>query len=529
MTPPDAEMRLSHLIEGLPVAAAGTGGAGAFGAGVLGADAFEAGAFAGDPDVRGVAHDSRRVEPGDLFVAWRGARFDGAAFAPDAVARGAVAVVAAGARPAEPAEAGAPAKTAEVPWLTAADPHALLAPLAARVYGHPDRELVLAGVTGTNGKSTVMALTARILEAAGRPAGTIGTLGSRFRGLEESVGRTTPEASDFFRLLRRMRDAGAEAVAMEVSSHALVLGRVAGARFDLAIFTNLTRDHLDFHADFEDYFAAKRTLFSMLKEGGAAAVNAGDPYGQRLAAELPAAITYGDGGAVRVERVELGAGGTRGEIATPRGRIAFASPLVGRFNLENLLAAAAGGVALGLPLETVAAGLAAQPPLPGRMEPVDRGQPFPVFVDYAHTPAALEAALRSVAELGEGREVIAVFGCGGDRDPGKRPIMGEIAGRLAGRVIATSDNPRTEDPLAILAAVERGLAASGGRYEIEPDRRRAIRRAIELAGEIGGERSAVVIAGKGAEPVQVIGTDALPFYDRDEAAAALAARGWEGG
>jgi len=501
----DVAVKLSRLIAGLPVE----------------------GDPAPDPEVGGVAHDSRRVAAGDLFVAWRGARFDAAEFAPAAVARGAVAVLAAErGRPGRDIDLAGARSAAGVPWLTAADPHALLAPLAARVYRHPDRELVLAGVTGTNGKSTVAALLARILEAAGRPAGLIGTLGTRFRDLEESLGRTTPEASDFFRLLRRMRDAGARAAAMEVSSHALVLGRVAGARFDLALFTNLTRDHFDFHAGFEDYFAAKRSLFTMLKEGGAAAVNVDDPYGRRLAAELPAAVTFGAEGDVRVARAELGVGGTRGEFATPRGRIALASPLVGRFNLDNLLAAAAGGVALGLPLEAIAAGLAAQPPLPGRMEPVDRGQPFPVYVDYAHTPAALEAALASLAELGgEGgrREVIVVFGCGGDRDPGKRPLMGRLAGELADVVVATSDNPRTEDPLAILAAVERGLAESGNRrYEVVLDRRAAIRRAVELA----GERSAVLIAGKGAEAVQMIGTGSVPFYDRDEAAAALAGAGW---
>lgn len=515
-------MRLSRLIEGLPVA----------------------GDPSPDPEVAGVAHDSRRVAEGDLFVAWRGSRFDAAEFAPAAVARGAVAVLAAErARPERDIDFGAAGAgagnlgVAGVPWLTAADPHALLAPLAARVYRHPDRELVLAGVTGTNGKSTVAALTARVLEAEGRPAGLIGTLGTRFRDLQECLGRTTPEASDVFRVLRRMRDAGARAVAMEVSSHALALGRVEGARFDLAVFTNLTRDHFDFHAGFEDYFAAKRSLFSMLKEGGAAAVNVDDAYGRRLAAELPQAVTFGAGAAVRVESAVLRADGTRAEIATPRGRFAVSSPLVGRFNLDNLLAAAAGGFALGLPHEAIAAGLAAQPPLPGRMEPVDRGQPFPVVVDYAHTPAALEAALRSLAELngeparggGGSREVVVVFGCGGDRDPGKRPLMGRIAGGLAAVVVATSDNPRTEDPLAILAAVEEGILESGNRrYEIVPDRRDAIRRAIELAGELGGERSAVLIAGKGAEAVQMIGTGSVPFYDRDEAAAALADAGWEG-
>jgi UDP-N-acetylmuramoyl-L-alanyl-D-glutamate--2,6-diaminopimelate ligase len=486
-----ARMRLSELVRGLGVA--GDPGA--------------------DPEVTGVAHDSRAVEPGDLFVALPGQRFDGRRFAAAAVAAGAVAVVGP-----EPGEAAA---GLDVPWLSTADPRSVLGPLAARVYGHPDEELVLAGVTGTNGKSTVATLIAAIFEAAGRPAGFLGTLGYRFRERTYAGGHTTPEASDLFRTLRRMRQDGAEAVAMEVSSHALAMGRVGGASFDAAVFTNLTRDHLDYHRDFEDYFAAKRKLFDHLKPGRRPAVNLDDSYGRRLAAELPDALTFGAGGDVEARRVELTTAGIRGVLATPRGELPFSSALLGRYNLSNLLAAAAAAETLGLPHAAVAAAFAAQRPVPGRMEPVDRGQPFPVFVDYAHTDAALEAALRSAREVAGGGKVAVVFGCGGDRDPGKRPLMGRVAGELADLAIATSDNPRDEDPLAILAAVEEGLAASGNRrYRLVPDRREAIREAIAAA----GAGWAVLVAGKGHEREQIVGGKKLPFSDFEEIGKALEER-----
>ncbi len=483
-----SDVRLAEAIAGLPI----DGPPGATG------------------EVTGVSHDSRRVRAGDLFVAVPGLRVDGSRFAPDAVERGAVAVLARGAAP-----AGFPA-----PWLRTPDPRALLGPLAARVYGHPDRELVMAGVTGTNGKSTVVALLAAMLEAAGKPAATLGTLGYRFGELRLAAERTTPEASELFRLLREMRDAGAAAAALEVSSHALSLGRVSGARFDLAVFTNLTRDHLDFHRDLEEYFAAKKRLFEMLKPGGRAAVGVTDEYGRRLAAELPSAVTFGPGGRVEVVAAELARDGIRARIATPVGELAVVSSLVGRFNLDNLLAAVAGAVALELPPAAIVAAAARATPPPGRLEPVAAGQPFPVFVDFAHTPEALAAALAAVRELGA-RQLIVVFGCGGDRDPGKRPLMGEVAGRLADLPILTSDNPRSEDPLAIIAAVEQGLEASGNAaYRIVPDRREAIRRALAVA----GEESAVLIAGKGHERFQIIGERRLEFSDQDEARAALEER-----
>ena len=460
-------------------------------------------------EVSGVRHDSRRVEPGDLFVAIPGELFDGRDFAADAVRRGATAVVGRGAAP-----AGLPG-----PWVGVDDPRALLGPLAAEVYGHPDRELVMAGVTGTNGKTTVVHLLAAMLSAAGKPAALFGTLGHRFGDRHEPGERTTPEASDLYRLLREWHDDGARAAAMEVSSHGLVLGRVAGAAFDLALFTNLSRDHLDFHHDMEQYFAAKRQLFSLLKPGGRAVVNVADEYGKRLAAELPGVLTFGPGGAVDAVGAELDLGGIRARVATPVGEIELRSPLLGRFNLDNLLAAVAGAVALELPADAVAAAVEATAPLPGRLEPVTLGPPFPVLVDFAHTPDGLATVIDALGALGAERRIV-VFGCGGDRDRGKRALMGEAAG-AAELPILTTDNPRNEDPLKIIAETERGLRASGNRdYRILPDRREAIRRALAVA----DERSVVLLAGKGHETVQIIGDRRLPFSDHEVAREALEER-----
>ena len=485
-------MKLSELVRGLPL----TGDLGT------------------DPEVFGVRHDSRTVGPGDLFVAWRGEKHDGATFAGEAIARGAVAVVADRARPEE--------LLGTVPWLVAERPRELLGDLAPPLWGHPERSLTLAGVTGTNGKSTVVELVAAMLDAAHVPCGRIGTLGYRFPGLESPpTERTTPEASDLFRLLAAMKGLGAKAAAMEVSSHALAQGRSRGLAFDVAIFTNLTRDHFDFHPDFDDYFAAKAKLFGQLKPSGRAVVNLDDRRGRELAARLPAPVGYGAEGAVAPGRIELDEAGIRGTLATPRGELEIDSPLLGRFNLSNLLAAVAAGEALELPQAAIAAGVHATRPLAGRMEPVAAGQAFPALVDYAHTEAALEAALRSTREL-TGRPIVLVFGCGGDRDAGKRPHMGCVAGALAELPIVTSDNPRSEDPQAIIAAVEEGLRESGNaRYRVVPDRREAIRRAVAVA---AAEGFAVLVAGKGHEQVQIVGDRRLAFSDREELERAIAER-----
>lgn len=462
-----------------------------------------------DPEVTGIQHDSRQVSPGDLFVAIVGDHFDGRSFVAQAVDRGAVAVFGPG-----PVPAGL-----QVPWVETAEPRRWLGPISARLYGQPHEALRLVGITGTNGKSTVTSLAARMLEAAGTPCGTLGTLGRRFGDVSYPPSRTTPEACEVFGTLDEMRSSGAEAVVMEVSSHALALGRVAGAAYDVAAFTNLTRDHLDFHGDLESYFAAKRRLFDMLKPGGRSVVGIGDEYGRRLAEALDSPLTFGSEGDVRAARVKLDLKGIRGTIATPRGELDFDSPLLGRYNLENLLAAVAVAEALELPHPAVAEGIARQPPLPGRLQPIEAGQGFPALIDYAHTPAALEAALRSVSELTD-HKIVLVFGCGGDRDPGKRPLMGRIGGDLSSLPVVTSDNPRTEDPQAIMSAVEEGVRESGSTtYRMVPDRREAIRRAVAVASASPGWM--VLIAGRGHEDVQLVGAERIPFSDAQELESAL--------
>ena len=491
------------------------------------------GAHAADVEVFGVQHDSRRVRSGDLFVAWRGDVHDGRVFARDAVAKGAAAVLAFGPPPAPPS----------VPWLEIDDPRARVGPVAARLYGHPERELLTVGVTGTNGKSTTSQLIGACLTHSGLSAAVVGTLGrsvhltgsapSEFSPLGAAAeDRTTPESSDLFRMLRRAVDVGARSAAIEVSSHALEQGRMNGMRFDAAVFTNLTRDHLDYHPSIEAYFAAKRRLFSVLRPGGVAVVNVDDEYGRRLAAATGdgvEVVRWSASGSreadVRAIRAELGLSGIRAEIETPGGVLSLASPLLGRFNLENLTAAVAAAQALGVSHEAIRAAVAAQAPLAGRLEPVDCGQEFPVLVDYAHTDDGLRAALSAARELSD-RRVVVVFGCGGDRDRGKRELMGRAAGELADLAIVTDDNPRSEDPKLIHAAIVAGLASARGcRYEVVPDRRSAIRRAVEVA--VAAPGWAVLIAGKGHEATQTIGDLKVPFLDRDEAEQALIALGGE--
>ncbi len=460
------------------------------------------------PDVTSIHHDSRQIDPGSLYVAIVGERFDGRSFAAEAADRGAVAVIGPGPVP----------QGVDLPWVEVAEPRLLLGPLAARLYGNPHEHLTMVGITGTNGKSTVTAILASLLQAAGHPAGTLGTLGRHFGKIDYAPGRTTPEADDVFRTLEEMRADGARAAVMEVSSHALEMGRVSGARYDVAVFTNLTRDHLDFHGDLESYFAAKCRLFDQLKPGGRSVISLGDEYGRRLAARLDDPMTFGTGGKVAVDDVELDFAGIRGTMVTPRGKLRFESRLIGRYNLENLLAAVAAAEALELPHAAVAAGIAARGPVPGRLESVDAGQPFPVLIDFAHTPAALEATLRSVRELTD-RDVVLVFGCGGGKDAGKRPMMGKIAGELAALVVVTSDNPRTEDPQAIMLEVEKGLRASGAtEYRMVPDRREAIRRAAAVG---ANGNWVVLVAGRGHEEFQLVGHQRIPLSDRAELVAAL--------
>ena len=456
-----------------------------------------------DVEVSGLAYSSRSVVPGTLFFCVPGFRADGHDFAPDAVARGAVALVCQ-----RPLGLG-------VPEVLVDDVRAAMGPAAVRFYGDPTAELDVVGVTGTNGKTTTAFLVRHLLEAGGRQTGLLGTVKRVVGGVEEEVERTTPEAIDLQATFRAMLDRGDRACAMEVSSHALELGRVAGIRFACRIFTNLTQDHLDFHETMEAYFAAKRRLF---EETGLSVVNIDDEYGRRIAAEVDC-VTFGveREADYRARDVEFDLMGSRFVCETPDGDLELRSPLPGLFNVQNVLGAVAAARSLGVPGETIAAALPEFGRVPGRFEPVDEGQEFGVLVDYAHTPEALENVLRAAREVTQGRLHV-VFGAGGDRDRGKRPLMGAAARRLADRVLVTSDNPRSEEPEAIVDAIMEG---AGPEAERETDRRRAIALAIDTA-EPG---DVVVIAGKGHEQGQEFENGRKePFDDVTEARAALRAR-----
>ncbi len=463
----------------------------------------------GETEVSGLTYDSRRVEPGDLFFCVRGQLADGHDFAAKALGRGAAALVVE--RPLD-----LPATQVVV-----ADARAAMPPVAVRFWGDPTATLRVAGITGTNGKTTTAFLIRHVLEARGIQTGLLGTVKQVIGGVEEEVVRTTPEAIDLQATFRRMLDAGDRACAIEVSSHALALERTTGVRFAVAVFTNLTQDHLDFHADMEDYFEAKRLLFS--PSLGAAAVNVDDAYGARLAAELreqppDRLLTFSSSGAdgadLRALDVAFDSSGARFRCLGPDGEIAVRIPLPGHFNVENSLAALAACEALGVPTRPAAAALAGAGRVPGRFEPVEEGQPFAVLIDYAHTPDSLENVLRAARGLTAGR-LIAVFGCGGDRDREKRPLMGEIAARLSDACIVTSDNPRSEQPEAIIGEIVDGIPADqNGELRIEPDRRSAI--AIALAE--ASPDDTVVIAGKGHEQGQELaGGRKIPFDDRQVA------------
>ena len=465
-------------------------------------------AVLGSPDpveVRDLAYDARAVTPGAAFFAVPGEHADGHDFAVRAVENGAVVLVVE--RAVEP----------EVPQLVVPSARQAMATAADVFFGEPTRELEVAGVTGTNGKTTTAFLLYAILAAAGKRPGLLGTVESRVGGEVRPVVRTTPEAIDLQRTFREMLDAGDRSVALEASSHASVLHRLDRVRFDALVFTNLTQDHLDFHGTMEAYFQAKRKLFT----GAApppAAVNVGDPWGRQLAEELAdkgraPLLTFGfaEDAEIRPHGLVLDGGGAR----FTAGGIELESSLRGRFNVENVLGAVAAGILLGLDEEEIAAGVKALAGVPGLFEAVDEGQPFTVLVDYAHTPDSLDNVLRAARDLAAGR-VIVVFGAGGDRDRGKRPLMGKIAADLADVVVVTSDNPRSEEPLAIIQDV---LQGAGMDVEIDPDRSSAIGRAIRLA----TEGDVVVIAGKGHEQGQEIGGEKLPFDDRVVAREALRA------
>jgi len=454
-----------------------------------------AGAGAGEIEVTDLAYDNRAVEPGTLFFCVPGFTRDGHDYGADAAAGGAVALVVQ-----RPVNAG-------VPEVLVESVRAAMGPAAARFHGDPTAHLQVAGVTGTNGKTTTAFLIRELLEAGGRQTGLLGTVKSVIGGEERAVERTTPEGIDLQRTFREMLDGGDVACAMEVSSHALELHRTDGIHFAVAIFTNLTQDHLDFHPTMEDYFNAKRRLFTTSRPR-IAVVNVDDPYGGRLAAELDEPVTFAlDREAVyRAENVQIGLQGCQFTVRTPEAEIEVSSPLRGRFNVYNILGSLAAARAMGVSLDTAAAAVETAGQVPGRFEPVEEGQDFAVLVDYAHTPDSLENVLRAARALTDAR-VHVVFGCGGDRDRGKRPLMGAIAARLADHVIVTSDNPRSEDPEAIIEEI---LTGTGPGVRSDPDRRAAIAEAIS-----GADRGdVVVIAGKGHEQGQEFaGGRKIPFDD----------------
>jgi UDP-N-acetylmuramoyl-L-alanyl-D-glutamate--2,6-diaminopimelate ligase len=477
-------------------------------------------AMAGRPaslPVSSIAYDSRRVSSGAVFVALRGLKADGVSFAAQAVARGAAAIVSESPRP--DGIAG--------PWVQTADARLALALLADRFYDHPSRRMPVIGVTGTNGKTTTAYLLAAVLDAAGLTAGVMGTVAYRVGREEREAARTTPEAPDVQQLLSEMLANGCRSAIMEVSSHALALKRVDGMHFAAAIFTNLTRDHLDFHEDMETYFAAKRRLFEMLDADAPGIINADDPRSASLLASCRRAITYGitQPADVTPGPIELALGGLTLDVFTPNGRVAIRSKLVGRPNVYNILAATATAVALDIPLETIARGVQALPGVPGRFEVVSSpSDDLTVIVDYAHTDDALRNLLETARPLAD-KGLITVFGCGGDRDRTKRPLMGMVAARLSDTVIVTSDNPRTEDPARIIEEIRRGItpgAPAGRRTEVLAviDRAEAIERAVAMA----GAGDLILVAGKGHEKYQQIGDRVLPFDDAAVAREALARR-----
>ena len=478
---------------------------------LAGADVIE---IAGDAgvDVSGLAYDSRRVGPDYLFFCIPGHTVDGHEYAPFAVQAGATAVVVERRLELDP----------HVVQAVVGDARAAMAHAAVRFYEDPTFELRVAGVTGTNGKTTTAFLIRHILERAGVQTGLLGTVKRIVGGAEEPVERTTPEAIELQATFRRMADAGDRACAMEVSSHALALNRVDGVRFAVAAFTNLTQDHLDFHADMEDYFLAKRSLFSG-ERAERAVINVDDPYGDKLAAEFEA-TTFSAAGDERADLRATGlhfdASGSRFHCLGPDAEAEVVLPLPGRFNVENALCAIGVAGALGVGLGEAAAALADADRVPGRFEPVDEGQPFAVIVDYAHTPDSLANVLVAARQVtvADGR-LICVFGCGGDRDRDKRPLMGEIAARLADLAVVTSDNPRSEDPVAIIDEIRAGIEPRPrAEVAIEPDRRAAI--ALALAAAEPGDT--VVIAGKGHEQGQEFEHGRkIPFDDREVTEAEL--------
>jgi UDP-N-acetylmuramoyl-L-alanyl-D-glutamate--2,6-diaminopimelate ligase len=479
--------------------------------------------------ISAVSCDSRNVTSGTLFFALRGTTVDGHNYIKAAVQSGATAIILED-------ETNAPTG---IPWVKVSNGRSVMACMAAEFYGNPTLGLPLVGITGTNGKTTTTYLIEAILAAAGMAPAVLGTISYRFGATRIEASHTTPESTELQGAFHQLINAGARSFVMEVSSHALEQKRVDSCHFDVGIFSNLTRDHLDYHQTMESYLGAKQRLFSELlhpttkKPRRRAVINMDDPYGAAIAGKTSCpVITYGIQyqGDVQVTELSSSVNGFSGTLVTPKGKVSFTSKLVGRFNLSNILAAVSAGIALDLPLEAIKTGIETHTTVPGRMERVDNSRGITLLVDYAHTGDALENVLTTLKELATGR-IITVFGCGGDRDPGKRPIMGRIAAQLSDLAIVTSDNPRTEDPFTILAQVKAGITTLGSHeyalnelsdsfdkkgFVMLENRAAAIRLAVRLAkaGDI------VLLAGKGHEDYQIIGKTKHHFDDREQAAQA---------
>jgi UDP-N-acetylmuramoyl-L-alanyl-D-glutamate--2,6-diaminopimelate ligase len=488
-------------------------------------DGAEVLAQSGDPGVNSVEYDSRRVKPGCVFVAMQGESSDGNRFIDQAIQAGAVAVV---------TDSAAEKPRPGVGWALVPHGRRALARVSANFYKRPAERIAITGITGTNGKSTTAFLLEEILTAAGRKSALIGTIEYHVAGKILPAPHTTPEALELNRIFNEALGNGATDVVMEVSSHALAQERVYGVPFDVAVFTNLTRDHLDYHNTMEEYFAAKRVLFEGCGTDAprVAVTNVDDEYGAKLAEfsrkRSSVVLKYGwERGDLHAEKVEITTRGTRFDLVMPEAKVAVFSALIGRVNVYNILAAAGAAYARGVSAKAIAEGIGKLACVPGRFERVDCGQPFTVVVDYAHTDDALRnltaLARELVTSAGTKGRVLTVFGCGGDRDRKKRPLMGEAAGRGSDFVVLTSDNPRSEDPLAIINDAVVGLQKTGVKYTVEADRRKAIALAIGEArpGDI------VLLAGKGHEKVQVTREGVIPFDDLEVARAALLAAGFE--
>ena len=474
--------------------------------------------YAGDTEIKGISHNSKDVKKGDLFVAIKGLRTDGHLFLEDAWRRGAAAFLV----------------EEESQWLfdkdygLVKDSREALSIVSGLFYKSPSKELNLIGITGTNGKTTTACLVESVLNASGKSVGLIGTIEYRYNNKGFCNPHTTPEASELQRILREMADSGVDYCVMEVSSHAVAMKRIMGAVFKCGVFTNLTQDHLDFHNDMEDYFKAKAKFFIDSIEGAHSpenafsVINIDDERGRQISEMLGnrRVITYGRyDGNVRVKDALFSKDGIKCSFHTPAGRLDCNSKLIGGFNLYNIMAAVGICTGLGIPLDDISTGIGALKAVRGRMEMVSAPEGLQVVVDYAHTPSALECVLDTLIPLKKGR-IITVFGCGGDRDKTKRPLMGSITAEKSDIVVLTSDNPRSEEPAGIIKDIERGISSCKDRLIVEPDRRQAIKKAIEIS----REGDTVLIAGKGHEDYQIIGGDVFPFSDIEEVEKALALR-----